>query len=38
LGKLLFVLGWLAELLIASAAHRPADYSIADQTGPSKDS
>ena len=38
LGKLLFALGWLAELLIASAAHRPADYSIADQTGPSKDS
>ena len=38
LGKLLLALGWLAELLIASPAHRPADYSIADQTGPSTDS
>jgi glycosyltransferase involved in cell wall biosynthesis len=34
LAKLLFALGWLAELLIANPAHRPADYSIAEQTRP----
>lgn len=37
LGKLFFALGFLAELLVANPAHRPADYSIADQTGPASD-